>query len=405
MRILVIMCLLSLGCSKKEAAKKDPPQPVAKGKKRSMAHAKRVTVVPPGDHEGTAKDLTKQFSENKLVALRKAFAPSLAKRYPLVKLTDAHKRVLSVTGPFRGVQSVKRIRRGSFQVYVVKALFEHMLWDFIYTFDTRGRITDFFNRPGIIPWKKPPYAPATPATTIAVSLGKAPWTLEGILTIPAGKGPFPAIILVHDRGPKDMDSSTFSNKPFKDLAMGLAARGVAVLRYNKRTHAHRARALKERGLTLMEETVDDAVGAFTFLHTVPAIAPKKIFLLGHGLGGYAMSLISQKTKGAAGFILMAPLGVHPAKSLANELTYLSTLPGEERERILGRLKHETRRADLVTSGDLTATTPQVDLPQGRGFTEYWIFLRKYDHLAALKAVVKPILMLWCDKDYQVTLTT
>ena len=60
----------------------------------------------------------------------------------------------------------------------------------------------------------------------------------GTLSMPAGDGPFPAVVLVHGSGPNDRDETIGPNKPFKDLAWGLASQGIAVLRYDKRTKAH-----------------------------------------------------------------------------------------------------------------------------------------------------------------------
>jgi hypothetical protein len=68
------------------------------------------------------------------------------------------------------------------------------------------------------------------------------WPLPATLTMPAaGKGPFPAVVLVHGSGPNDRDETLGPNKPFRDLAWGLATQGIAVLRYEKRTREHAAK--------------------------------------------------------------------------------------------------------------------------------------------------------------------
>lgn len=66
----------------------------------------------------------------------------------------------------------------------------------------------------------------------------ADYPLPGLLTLPDGAGPFPAVLLVHGSGPQDRDEAVGPNRPFRDLAVGLAALGVASLRYDKRTFAH-----------------------------------------------------------------------------------------------------------------------------------------------------------------------
>ena len=61
---------------------------------------------------------------------------------------------------------------------------------------------------------------------------------DGLLTLPLGDGPFPAVIMVHGSGPSDMNETALANAPFRDLARGLAELGVASLRYDKFTFAH-----------------------------------------------------------------------------------------------------------------------------------------------------------------------
>ena len=70
------------------------------------------------------------------------------------------------------------------------------------------------------------------------SFGEKGRELPGTLTLPAGQGPFPALILVHGSGPGDRDETVGPNKPFRDLSEGLNERGIAVFRYDKRTRVH-----------------------------------------------------------------------------------------------------------------------------------------------------------------------
>ena len=70
------------------------------------------------------------------------------------------------------------------------------------------------------------------------TIGSGEWALPGTLTLPVARGSFPAVVLVHGSGANDRDETIGINKPFKDLAAGLASRGIAVLRYDKRTRVH-----------------------------------------------------------------------------------------------------------------------------------------------------------------------
>ena len=62
--------------------------------------------------------------------------------------------------------------------------------------------------------------------------------LKGMLTLPDGDGPFPAVVLVHGSGSSNMDEKVGKLTPFKDIALGLADRGIASVRYDKRSYAH-----------------------------------------------------------------------------------------------------------------------------------------------------------------------
>lgn len=88
------------------------------------------------------------------------------------------------------------------------------------------------------------------------------YPLNGLLTIPDGfEGPFPAVVMVHGSGASNMDEKVIRLTPFKDLAGGLAAHGIASLRYDKRTFVHGRKMVKANaaGMTVKEETIDDVL--------------------------------------------------------------------------------------------------------------------------------------------------
>ena len=124
-----------------------------------------------------------------------------------------------------------------------------------------------------------------------IVIGDGDYSLPGILTVPEGEGPFPVVVLVHGSGANDMDSTFYYTKPFRDLAVGLASKGIAVLRYDKRTKTHGIRTSLERHFTIQEETVMDANQAVDALLSQPDIDPERIFVLGHSQGAFALPLI------------------------------------------------------------------------------------------------------------------
>ncbi len=131
------------------------------------------------------------------------------------------------------------------------------------------------------------------------------YPLNGLLTLPDDcSAPVPAVVMVHGSGPSNMDEKVMKLTPFKDLAEGLAERGVASLRYDKRTFAH-ARKMKKQLSTVKEETIDDALLAVTLLKNDPQIDPDRVFLLGHSMGAMLAPRIDAQGGDVRGMILLA----------------------------------------------------------------------------------------------------
>jgi hypothetical protein len=188
------------------------------------------------------------------------------------------------------------------------------------TVDGRGLISRLHLGPAGGPPPAPPPTPPTslplPSTTpsarvrqIPIGVGSPP--LRGTLTLPSGSGPFAAVVLVSGSGPNDRDETVGPNKPFRDIALGLAARGIASLRYDKRTRDY-PRILNPRTGTPTREYVPDALAAIDLLQHQAVISPHRIFVLGHSQGGTYAPLIAKRAPTVAGVILLAagaePLG-------------------------------------------------------------------------------------------------
>ena len=132
------------------------------------------------------------------------------------------------------------------------------------------------------------------------------YPLNGLLSMPDGaEGPVPAVVMVHGSGPSNMDENVMKLTPFKDLAEGLAARGVASLRYDKRTFVYGKKMSKLSGMTVREETVDDALMALDLLKSDPRIDPERIWVLGHSMGAMLAPRIAAEWGKAKGVVMMA----------------------------------------------------------------------------------------------------
>src|SRR5262245_45360659 len=112
-----------------------------------------------------------------------------------------------------------------------------------------------------------------PGANAAIAAG--PVTLPAVVTLPKAAGPAPLIVLVHGSGAHDADETIGPNKPFRDLAEGLAARGIATLRYVKRNRVVPLPA----SATLDDEVTNDALAAVALARTTPGVDASRIFVL------------------------------------------------------------------------------------------------------------------------------
>ena len=233
---------------------------------------------------------------------------------------------------------------------------------------------------------RPPYSNPAAFTETVVSIGQDPWKLPGTLSLPKGKGPFPAVVLVHGSGPNDRDETVGPVKVFRDLAEGLASKGIAVLRYDKRTRVY-PQSARELNFTMNQETVDDALSAAAFLRTRSEIDPAHVYVLGHSQGGYMMPRILKRDPKLAGGIVIAG-NVRPIEELiVEQATYIASLQGsipEAQQRELEQLKKDP--AQLLR------------LPPS-----YMDDLKGYNPAAEAAKLTAPMLILQGERDYQVSM--
>jgi dienelactone hydrolase len=204
-----------------------------------------------------------------------------------------------------------------------------------------------------------------PGANAAITAGSI--TLPAIVTLPKTAGPAPLVVLVHGSGAHDADETVGPNKPFRDLAEGLAARGVATLRYVKRNRV----APLPASATLDDEVTNDALAAVALARTTPGVDASRIFVLGHSLGGYMAPHIAGKDPQIRGIVVMA----------GNTRTL--------RESLTDQLRHLTGGTEALEATMLQAPSRYRDL------------LPNYDPTVAARALMRPVLVLHGGRDYQV----
>jgi len=337
-------------------------------------------------------------------AAARDFDGTMTKLFGPEKIALLWKQLSNQVGAFKRRTADRTDAQGEYRFVFVTCEFEKATLDARVVFDKAGKIAGLQFVPSLPPAKYEPPAYADPAKfeETEVTVGSAPWALPGTLTRPIGTGPFPGLVLVHGSGPNDRDETLGPQKPFKDLAWGLASRGIAVLRYEKRTRIHGAQMAADPKflfLTVKEETIDDAVEAVRLLQRTDKIEPKRVFILGHSLGGMLVPRIAKAATEASGFISLAGLALPFPDTYLRQVKYLLALDGELSDE--DKKQIEAVRADV----DKIRTAKESDRGSGvkwLGATPaYWLDLRGYDPAEAARVIDRPMLFLQGQRDYQV----
>ena len=135
---------------------------------------------------------------------------------------------------------------------------------------------------------------------------KAGVKLAGTLTLPQGKGPFPATLLITGSGAQDRNETVFAHKPFWILADHLTRKGIAVLRVDDRGVGGSTGNVSQ---ATSEDFAEDVLAGVAYLKSRKEIDRKKIGLIGHSEGGIIAPMAAVKSKEVAFIVLMAGTGL------------------------------------------------------------------------------------------------
>ncbi|RHZ48399.1 alpha/beta hydrolase [Aspergillus thermomutatus] len=223
----------------------------------------------------------------------------------------------------------------------------------------------------------------------------APWQPPPVaaeLTLPASVETcqkYPCIIFIGGSGPIDKDSTIGALKPFKDIALGLANRGIASCRFDKFAFTIAGRFLtRNTTTTLTDEYVYHARHTIRKVSQHPNIDHDRIFLLGHSLGGLiaARLAVAEPGPSVAGCVLMACPAQPIYRCAIRQLRYFKSLdesdglPSGDEPSNINMIETLKKQAELADGPTMTPSTPASQLPRSEC----------------------PVLVLQGARDYQVT---
>lgn len=331
--------------------------------------------------------------------------PTMVAAAPASKLGQLWAQLVTAYGSFESIGSVTAAE-GAISVVSVPVSFASDIVTLTVAVSSDGRVGGLHVAsvaPSSSATPPPPASYVRPGsfTESAVTVGSAPWTLPGTLSIPAGAGPFPAVVLVAGSGPEDRNETFGPNKPFEDLAWGLASEGIAVLRYDKRTLVYGARMATDTSITVRQETTDDAAAAVDLLRRTPKIDPSRVFVVGHSLGAYLAPRIVSDVPGELAGIAMLEAPSSPLPELLLQQTRcLASLGGPPSPQAEQQLATLQAQVTLAESPALSISTPASELPAGVP-ASYWLDLQAYHPVAVAAGLTIPMFFAQGERDYQV----
>jgi fermentation-respiration switch protein FrsA (DUF1100 family) len=264
---------------------------------------------------------------------------------------------------------------------------------------------------------KRPQEPQPPFPYEVVEVGfdnpEAGIRLAGTLTVPAGDGPHPAVVLITGSGPEDRDETVFGHRPFFVLADYLTRRGIVVLRHDDRGVGE---STGDFAVATMPDFVSDALAAVAWLKARPEVDPSRIGLLGHSEGA-TLSPMAANTSGDVAFVvLLAGTGVNGRDLLVMQAKAINRASGVSEAVVEQNSALQRRLLDLVATAEndsvageqARAILAEAGLTgaaadaQVRALLSPWMkYFLVYDPLPDVRKLSVPVLALNGEKDTQV----
>jgi len=170
--------------------------------------------------------------------------------------------------------------------------------------------------------------------------------LEGTLTIPEGKGPFAAALLITGSGAQNRNEEILGHKPFLVLADYLTRGGIAVLRVDDRGIGG---STGRSSRPTSADFAQDVRKGVEFLHSRPEIDPKKIGLIGHSEGGFIAPMVAADSKDVAFIVMMAGTGVPGDEIIERQTELISQANGMKGDSLANALRDQREMLDLAKS--------------------------------------------------------
>lgn len=371
----------------------EPPEPA-----ETVTETPAETGLDPATLEQRARNFLTLQGEGSFEAAHERLLTSTAIDFSVTDMENSWQQIVTTSGEFESVveREYQEGRDGAALV-IVETAFARVRNTFQVVLTRDGVQSYQITAQEEYNWEQPSYVDTPAFTETTVTIDATPsCELGGTLSLPAGEEQVPGVVIVHGSGPVDRNGTFGPNKPYKELAWGLASRGIAVLRYDKRSNTC---DIDLSDVTVNDVTTDDAVTALDHLRSQERVAADSVFVVGHSLGGVLAPRIATRDERLAGIVMLAPGPTRPmAETVLDQQRHLieqRNLSESEREEALADAREI---AEKIRSLDMN----DDEVVLGLGGREYFQSLAEYEGPEAAAELEIPLFVGQGDRDYQVT---
>ena len=336
-----------------------------------------------------------------------AFDENMAAQVSAEALEQGFQSVLPLMGQYQGRGAISQETQGDYNVLRVEERFANSNLEIQLALDDEGRIAGLQMRP--VAAEAADETQDGPWTEVELTVAADPaYPLGATLCLPEGADAAlpPVVLLVQGSGSSDRDETIFQNRPFRDLAHGLAELGVASLRYDKRTFVYpEVEGESGTDIDLRGEMLEDVNACLDLLRADARVDNGRIFVLGHSLGGMMVPAIAAENPDLAGAISMAG-SLRPLWEIVydqNQEIIQAACACELSDAGCAALDAQVEQleADMaVLRGDFSDLSDDA-LVLGIS-ARYWKSLRDYGGMNFLEKIDLPLLILQGGADFQVS---
>lgn len=337
------------------------------------------------------KSFFEQMSKANWTNAMQYMAPAMKEKLNADMLKGVWSQVEQANGKWEALTSQKTVREGEHYIVTAENNFERATLTFRVALDNDNRIVGFFIT-GSKPKQMVLNANEITDTVNTIDGG----VLYGTLTQPEGQQHGPVVLIIAGSGPTDRNGNSLflpaaESFSYQQLAQGLAASGIASLRYDKRGTGQSTAFQK----SLMTLTIDDytADAEACIAHLQRSGKFSSISVIGHSEGGIIGLILAQHSHLKCLIPLSTP-GETTDKVLLEQLKpRLSDSLYQQSVSILNDLRQDKTPARVPADLHILFNT---------GNFNYWKSTFRFDPCALLPTLTIPVLIVGGAADVQVS---